>query len=59
MHVSVGGIEEVFDFSTDEWQNRQSIPSSVAWCLWLKGTGWLIATSTLVFQGPREIVEPA
>ena len=39
IQTSVLGMPALADFSTLVWQNRQSIPSSFAWCLWLNGAG--------------------
>src|SRR5512140_1201769 len=48
MQVSVEGMPATEPFSTEVWQNRQSMPSSMAWCWWLNGTGCSSACPTLV-----------
>ena len=41
MQSSTDGTPAACDRSVPEWQYWQSIPNSPAWCLWLKGIGWI------------------
>ena len=56
MHISVAGSPAKCDVSTLVWQYRQSIPSSLTWCLWLKGMGCSGALRTDVIQEPRSVI---
>ena len=40
MHSSTDGTPATRERSVPEWQYRQSISYSPAWCLWLNGMGW-------------------
>ena len=41
MQSSTEGTPAARERSVPEWQYWQSISNSPAWCLWLKGMGWI------------------
>src|SRR5262249_5350863 len=56
MHTVVEGSPGYGERSTEQWQERQSIPSSLTWCRWSNSMGCMTSRSCLVAHGERTTI---